>query len=275
MKRLLKRGALLLLAVHAVGLVGLVYLHFHQELLVYQAFPGIIRTPDEYGLRYETVFIETEDGERLHAWYLPHPDSRGAILYFHGNAGNISYRQKALTGLTKLGLDVLIFDYRGYGKSTGTPTEEGTYRDAEAAWRYLVEERKIPPARIVIWGRSLGGAVATYLASKVEPAALVLESTFMSLPSLALEMYPIPDESWVTVKYPTAKRIEDIHVPLLLAHSPEDDLIGMHHADALFEASGSKKKKRIRLSGGHGEGHLTELRYTDVVDGFLREAIPP
>lgn len=275
MKRLLKRAALVVLALHALGLVGLIYLHFHQELLVYQAFPGIISTPDEYGLVYEDVRIETEDGEQLHAWYLPHPKSRGAILYFHGNAGNISYREKALRGLTKLGLDVLIFDYRGYGDSTGSPTERGTYLDAEAAWRYLVEDRRIPPERVVIWGRSLGGAIATYLAGKVEPGALVLESTFTSLPALSMEMYPIPDESWVSVKYDTLERIRTIEVPLLHAHSPKDDLIGMHHAEALFGASGSSEKKLLPLTGGHGDGHLTELRYRDAVDAFLKKAVPP
>jgi hypothetical protein len=274
LRRLLKRAVVVVIGAHVLGLAALVYVHFHQELMVYQAFGDVRWTPDRSGFRFEDVFIDTPDGERLHGWYLPLEGSRGAILYCHGNAGNVSYRRPAITGLMKLGLDVFIFDYRGYGKSTGSPTEVGTYVDAEAAWRYLVDVRKIDPKRIVIWGRSLGGAIAIELAEKTEAGALVAESTFESLPKLSVEVYPIPEESWVSVKYPSIERVRRLRVPHLHAHSTEDDLIGMHHGRALFEASSSPKKKMIEMRGTHGAGHLTEEAYLAGVDAFLREVVP-
>jgi alpha-beta hydrolase superfamily lysophospholipase len=260
--------------IHLFLVGGLIYVHFHQELMVYQPFEGVRSTPDQYGARYEVIYLETGDGVRLHGWYLPVQKPRGTILYCHGNAGNITDRRPALVGLLPLGFDVFIFDYRGFGESTGSPTEDGTYTDVERAWRYLVEERRIPPQKIVVWGRSLGGAIATHLASRVTPAALVLESTFTSLPDLTAELYWIPDKSWVAVKYPSLDRIRSIHVPHLHAHSPADDLIGFHHGRMLFDASGSKRKEFIEIDGTHRSGHLTEPKYRERVRAFLHDVIP-
>ena len=258
-----------------LGFSGVAYLHFNQELMVFQPFNHPGKTPDQFGMKYEEVWLKTPDGEKLHGWYLPMAGSRGVILYCHGNAGNISHREKALTGLAKLGLDIFIFDYRGYGQSTGSPTELGTYQDVERAWQYLVEERGLDPSRIVIWGRSLGGAIGAYLASKVMAGAVVLESTFTSIPDLAAEIYPVPDKSWVTVQYPTLDRIKGIRMPHLHAHSPGDDLVAGHHGDQIFQASGSLKKKFIAMTGTHRTGHLTQERYLPKIDEFLREALPP
>jgi uncharacterized protein len=268
-KRVIKWIVAILVAIHVPILAGLVYLHFHQELLVYQPFQGSRSSPDQYGVPFEDVRIRTQDGETLHAWYLTSPSSRGTILYCHGNAGNITDRKPAIEGLLALRFDVFIFDYRGFGESTGAPTEAGTYLDAEAAWSYLVQERHVAPERIVIWGRSLGGAVATYLATKVSPKALVLESTFTSLPDLTDELYWIPDKSWVAVKYPSLERIRNIRVPHFHAHSPDDDLIAYHHGRELFEASASPHKVFVEIGGTHRSGHLTEPQYREQLDSFF------
>ncbi len=272
--RHLKRILALLIGVHALLLLGLVYLHFHQELLVFQPFGGVRSHPEDYGVPCEEVFLGTSDGVRLHGWFLSKPQPRGTVLYFHGNAGNITDRRLALDGLLALDFDVFIFDYRGFGASTGSPTEAGTYVDAARAWSYLVDERRIPPDRVVLWGRSLGGAIATQLATKVKPAALVLESTFTSLPDLSDELYWIPDKSWVKVQYPTLKRIERITVPYLEAHSKTDDLIGYHHGLALFAACPSGHKRFIEIGGTHRSGHLTQRAYRERVHAFFQEILP-
>lgn len=137
-------------------------------------------TPDEWGLVYQDVSFTTSDDLALSAWFIPAPTAQGTVLFFHGNGGNISHRRESLVLFHRLGVNTLIVDYRGYGQSEGHPSERGTYQDAEAAWRYLTEERHLSPDQIIIFGRSLGGAVATYLASQHSPKALILESTFTS-----------------------------------------------------------------------------------------------
>ena len=140
---------------------------------------------------YEEVALVASDGVRLAGWYLPLADARGTVLFCHGNAGNISNLLGVAEDAHRLGLGILLFDYRGYGQSEGTPSEEGTHRDAEAAWNYLVQEAGLAPDQIAIIGRSLGGPIAARLARDKTPAALFLEETFTSIPELGRELYPI------------------------------------------------------------------------------------
>jgi pimeloyl-ACP methyl ester carboxylesterase len=169
MRRML--GELLIPLAIAYGAV-LVLVYLFQSHLVF--FPGTGReavvTPRTYGLRYEPVPIRTADGETLDAWWVPAEDARGVVLFFHGNAGNISHRVDYLQMFHRLRYSTLIVDYRGYGKSSGTPSEAGTYRDAEAAWEHLLHARLARPQDIVVAGESLGAAVATWLAASLTPA---------------------------------------------------------------------------------------------------------
>ena len=169
----------------------LVLVFVFQSQLVF--FPGtgreVVVTPQTYGLGFETVGIQTADGETLQAWWVPAEGARGTVLFFHGNAGNISHRVDYLLMFNRLRYSTLIVDYRGYGRSTGTPSEEGTYRDAEAAWDYLRHARLAQPRDVVIAGESLGAAVATRLAAEVGPRAVVLFSTFTSATDLGAEVY--------------------------------------------------------------------------------------
>jgi fermentation-respiration switch protein FrsA (DUF1100 family) len=195
------------------------------------------------------------------------------VLIFHGNAGNISHRIDYLTMFNRLGYATLIIDYRGYGKSSGAPGEEGTYRDGEAAWRYLMETRKFTPQDIVLFGESLGGGIATWLALQHPPRALVLASTFTSVPDLGAQVYPwLPVRLLARIDYPNLERIRQITVPVLIAHSRNDDIIPFSHGQALFEAA-HEPKQLLELRGGHNDGFIfMREEWVRAVGAFLEQA---
>ncbi len=245
----------ILAAAYAALLIGV---FLFQSRLVY--FPEIGRessaTPRDAGLEYEEVRLNTGDGESLHAWFVPAPQSRGTVLLFHGNAGNISHRLEYLSMLHRLGYSSFIFDYRGYGKSSGSPSEQGTYRDAEAAWRYLTVTRNIEPRRIALLGESLGGAVAAWLASRQQPGALVLASVFTSVPDMGAEVYPfLPVRLLSRFDYNTRAYLKNVEAPVLIAHSREDDIVLYRHGQALFEAA-CEPKAFLEMRGGHNDSFL-------------------
>jgi fermentation-respiration switch protein FrsA (DUF1100 family) len=237
-------------------IVGLAFIG--QERLVY--FPQIGRdvalTPQSYGLAHQALRIATEDHEQLQAWWVPAAQPRGAVLLFHGNAGNISMRIDYLVMFNRIGYSTLIIDYRGYGASTGTPSEAGTYRDAEAAWRWLREMQGVAPHDIVVFGESLGGAVASWLAARHAPRALILASTFTSVPDLGAEVYPfLPVRLISRISYDNRENLRAVRAPVLIAHSPEDDIIPFAHGRRLFEAA-NEPKAFLELAGGHNDGFI-------------------
>lgn len=217
--------------------------------------------PAEHSMPFEEVRLVAEDGERLHGWWIPAPEvperpPPKTVLLFHGNAGNISHRIDTLKIWHQMGWNAFIFDYRGYGLSTGRPSEAGTHRDARAAWRYLTDERGVPPGKIVLFGRSLGGAVAARLATEVEPMALILESTFTSVPDLGADIYRwLPVRLLSRINYPTVDALRQVRAPVLVIHSPTDEIIPVRHGRALYEAANPPKQFR-ELVGGHNDGFL-------------------
>lgn len=254
MKTLLVLGALLLGAYGALAL--LVYVQ--QARFVY--FPQFGRdaaaTPRSVGLDYEEVWLESAPGARLHGWYVPHGAARGTVIFFHGNAGSIASRIGWLRMFHDLGYAALIVDYRGYGRSSGEPSEHGTYEDATAAWHHVTQVRGVAARDVVIAGESLGAAVATELAARTTPRALVIQSTFTSIPDLAAELYPILPVRWISrIDYDTKTRIARVAAPILIAHSPADELIAYRHGQALY-ASAREPKAFLALAGGHNEGYL-------------------
>ncbi len=258
----------------AVGYLLLVVLmYFLQSQMVYHPQKSITYTPNDIGLSYEDTTFTTEDGISLHGWYIP-TDSNITVLYFHGNAGNISGRLQTIQLLHNLGLNVFIFDYRGYGKSEGRPSEQGTYKDARAAWKYLVSEKDIENEQIIIMGRSLGGAVASWLAVHKQPGATILESTFTSAADLGADLYPwLPVRSIIQYNYNTLEYVKKIESPLFMAHSRDDEIVPYQHGKTLFGAA-NDPKTFVELRGSHGSGFWeTGEKYRKALQEFLNNNI--
>ena len=263
------------LCILAAAYVGLALaLYFFQSHLVFYPETGreMIATPAQVGLAYEDIHLKTSDDISLHGWYVPAAQPRGTVLFLHGNAGNISHRLDSVQMFHRLGFSTLIFDYRGYGSSGGTPTEQGTYRDAEAAWRHLAEQRHTPSCRIVLYGESMGGAVAAQLAVHQKPAALVIASSFTSVPDLAQHIYPyLPIRLLARIHYDTCEYLRTITVPVLIAHSPEDEIVPFEHGHALFAAA-NPPKQFLELAGGHNDGFIfMRESWIKALDEFLGE----
>jgi len=255
-----------------VLLIAVVY--FMQARMLYLPnMPGraLTMTPTDAGMDYQDVLIETADEVILHGWFVAGQSSR-VLLFFHGNAGNISHRLESIRQFRDLGLSVLIIDYRGYGQSGGSTTEEGIYRDADAAWRYLTEDRGIAAGEIVIFGRSLGASVASHLASQQRPLALIVESSFTSVPDVAQELYPWLPARWLSrFSHATGDYIRDVDCPVLVTHSRDDEIIPFHHGEAIFAAA-NEPRTFLELRGSHNDAFLRDQRiYMEGVRSFLAE----
>jgi fermentation-respiration switch protein FrsA (DUF1100 family) len=265
--------SLLVLFTLAYGSLAILVYVFQAKMLYLPRIAGMPEggTPRQLGLDFETLHIPTADGLSLHAWFIPARTPRGTtLLFFHGNAGDISHRLDSIAQFNRLGLDVLIVDYRGYGQSQGTPSEAGTYEDARAAWRHLVEGRGLAPARIVLFGRSLGAAVAAKLATQVRPGALILESAFTSVPDMAAVHYWfLPVRLLSRFQYDTRASLTQTHCPLLVIHSREDEIVPFSHGQALFDGAGEPRDLLV-IQGGHNDGALfSETQYLRGLDEFL------
>jgi hypothetical protein len=252
-------------------LVG--YLYLTQDRMIYfPEVPGraVDLTPAQVGLEYEDLAIRASDGTRLHGWYVA-GDGPMTLLFFHGNAGNISHRLSSIELFHELGLSVLIFDYRGYGRSEGRPSEAGTYEDAEAVWRYAREQRELAAEGLVIFGRSLGGSIAARLASRHRSGGLIVESAFTSAPDLGQEVYWFLPVRWMSrFRYPTREFVRAVRCPVLVVHSRDDEIVPFHHGEAIFAAA-QEPRTFLELAGSHNEAHLqSEHRYRDGLRAFLR-----
>lgn len=233
-----------------------VYLVAMESRLVFHPERVLAANPLQRGMAFEDVHLQAADGERLHGWFIPHPAARLTVLFFHGNAGNLTSCLDTFAILHRIGVNVFAIDYRGYGQSSGSPSEAGTYLDAEAAWQHLIAARGLDPARILIFGRSLGGGVATWLAAKVRAAGVVLESTFSSMPEVAQRLYPYVPVRWLArTRYDNMGRINDINVPILFIHSSEDELVPLTHGERLYEHFRGTKALHV-IKGRHADGYM-------------------
>jgi uncharacterized protein len=232
--------------------------------LLYFPSRAITETPKQAGLHYRDLELVSDDGERLHGWWIgTRTDPLGHLLVCHGNAGNVGDRVPHAALLTAAGFDVLLFDYRGYGRSSGSPSEEGTYRDARAALVCLLDQRAIDPARIFYLGESLGGAVALNLALERPPAGVVLLSAFTGIRDLGRLHYPFVPPALVPDAYPTLRRIRELHAPLLVLHGERDEIVPLSHGRALFEAA--PEPKRLHVFPGVGHNDLVSLAGAELV----------
>jgi fermentation-respiration switch protein FrsA (DUF1100 family) len=222
--------------------------------LLYFPSRQIIETPDRAGLDYRELRLESDDGERLHGgWIGARSASLGHLLLCHGNAGNVGDRVLHAALLTAAGFDVLLFDYRGYGRSSGRPSEQGTYRDARAALRCLLEQPEVDPARLLYLGESLGGAVALELALERPPAGLVLLSAFTGVRELGRLHYPFVPAALLPDAYPTLRRVQELHAPLLVLHGDRDEIVPLSQGRALFGAAPGPKRMHVFPGLGHND----------------------
>jgi hypothetical protein len=217
---------------------------FCEDLLIY--FPA--RWPegpwDPGGLPVEDAWFDAADGIRLHGWYVAHPRPRAVVLFCHGNAGNVAYWSDALRALYRqAGVSALLFDYRGYGRSEGKPSEAGLLSDARAARAWLARRAGIAERDVVLAGRSLGGAVAVDLAAADGARALILESTFSSLPDVAAFHYRwLPVRLLMRTRFDSLAKIGGYHGPLLQSHGPADTIVPYAFGRRLFQAANGPKQ---------------------------------
>ena len=249
--------ALRLVALVYVGVLGTLVLFEKRFVYVPQATLDL--TPKELGMSFEDVWLTADDGVRIHGWWLPSPSSaRQTLLYCHGNAGNVSHRlDRVLYLQARLGFNVLLFDYRGYGLSAGSPDEEGTYRDARAAYRHLRDVRGAAAENLVLFGESLGCAVALQLASEVSSKALVLEAPFTSIRDMVRALFPVlPLAPFVRTRYDNLAKIQRITVPLLIVHGERDGTVPFEQGRRLFEAAPEPKRFFSVPTAGHNDVYL-------------------
>jgi len=255
----------------------IIFVYFMQSSLIFYpniAGRNLVATPENIGLPYENVELVTEDNIKLHGWFIANPNARGTVLFFHGNAGNISHRLASIEIFHRLQLNVFIIDYRGYGQSEGIPTEKGTYQDAQAAWHYLIDTRGISNKQIIIFGRSLGAAIASWLASKHTPGALIIESGFSSVPAMGQQLYPFLPIRWLAnFQYNTKQYVENISCPVLVAHSKQDDIIPFDEGREIFMAA-VQPKEFLEMRGGHNDGFFVSgSDYINGLDVFIGELL--
>ena len=258
-----------LLCVTGFFVLLILYVRFLERTSLFAPSKSITLQPDHIGLSFEEVYFLTPDSIKLHAWYIPSERSQTVVLFCHGNAGNVSGRLGKIEQFHSLGLNIFIFDYRGYGKSEGSPTERGMYSDAMAAFDYLVQERGIAPEHIVVYGASLGGAAAVDVISKKEPAALILDSTFSNAVDMARFYYPHIPSVLVSIKLDSLSKIKNVKKPVLFFHSKDDDIVPYKLGRKLYEAA-NDPKEFITLQGDHNDGHMFDYeKFTGGIKRFL------
>ena len=272
---MLKAIMILLIIAITILLIWIGIGWFERSNLFYPT-TDLAATPADFHLPYDNVTLTTPDGEKLNAWFFPvapqQKEKEFTILLHHGNGGNISHRLDKIARLHKLGFHVFIFDYRGFGKSSGKPNEKGLYLDAETALQYLATQKNIPLGQIVFYGESLGGAVATEMAARHQGKALILEDTFTSTVNMSKFLFPwLPAQYLVQNRFDNVSKIPTIKCPILIFHSREDETVPFFMGESLYKAA-PKGTKFIELSGPHNDAYaLCSQQYEEGIVQFLRQ----
>lgn len=257
----------------AVALVGLKLLVWWLEpRMAFFPLEGVQQTPAAHGLAFEDLHIQTADGETLHGWWLPHSAPRGQVVFWHGNGGNLAVWLDVIAALRKQDFSVMAVDYRGYGASTGRPSEQGLYRDADAALRVFDERLRKPGVPVIFWGRSIGTAVAAYTASKSRPDALVLESPFPDVTAI-IRFNPVMRflHLFSSYSFPTSRFLEQYDGPLLVIHGDADGIIPFSAGRRVFEEARGTRKTFVPIPGaGHNDLHIANpVPYWRAIDTFV------
>ncbi len=259
----------IVLIIIAVPLALFFFVRFLEYKSTYYPFRAIEYTPKDIGLEYEDVSLTAKDGVQISGWFIPSQSSRAVVLFCHGNGGNISHRLQKIMILNRLNLDVLIFDYRGYGKSKGRPSENGLYLDAEAVYDYLLNKRKVPPRKIIGYGESLGGAVIAELALRRELGSIIMESSFTSVADMAKTVAPFIPGFVFKSRFDTLSKIKNIGYPKLILHSTDDEVVPFEHGRRLFD-NAEEPKEFIEMKGGHNDAFLVSGDlFVSAIDSFI------
>jgi hypothetical protein len=238
---------------------------------IYYPMKDISATPADMGWRYEDVTFKSSDKNSLNGWFIPANGSGPTVIFCHGNAGNISHRLSKISILKGLGLDVFIFDYRGYGKSEGTPSESGLYKDTAAAYEYCVNVRKIPKDRIILYGESIGSAAVIDLARTAEVGALIAEEPFTSVKDMARLAFPFFPHFIFSSRFDSLTKIKGLRCPKLIIHAVDDEIVPFEQGEALFVAA-PPPKKFLKLRGSHNTAFLdSRQEYEEGLNSFLKE----
>lgn len=247
------------------------FVRFLEARSIFYPDPKLIATPQDINLPYEDVLFKTADGKNLHGWFIKAREESGVVLFFHGNAGNISHRLEKITMLNGIGLNIFIIDYRGYGKSEGTSTEKSMYLDAQAAYDYLVNVRKVPPNQIVAYGASLGGAAAIDLATQRNLSSIIIDSSFSNAADIAKIIYPFIPPFFFKSKFNNIEKVKNLTIPKLFFHSKEDEIIPYALGEKLYMAAG-EPKRQIIIQGGHNDAHVHDSStFMNAINHFLKE----
>jgi fermentation-respiration switch protein FrsA (DUF1100 family) len=269
MKRFMK--IILLLLILAVGLK--IWISFLERKITFYPNKKYDFLPDQLGLQHQEVKIETEDGENLAGWFFYKPENDYTVLFFHGNAENVSHRLDFAERIVERQFNLLLVDYRGYGKSSGSPSEKGLYRDALASFKYLTDSLKVAPEKVVVWGISIGGAAAADLASQVDARALILEGAFTSAKDMSKQILPPFPWHWLaSYKFDNLGKISRVRMPVLFIHGDRDETIPYWMGKKLFETANQPKFFYTVPGAGHNDTFdLGGEEYFHQIESFIRK----
>lgn len=246
------------------------YLRYIENRTLFYPDKNIEVSPKDIGLPFEDIRLKNKNNKDLSGWFVPAPDARHTILFCHGNAGNISHRIEKLKFFHDLQCSILIFDYRGYGRSGGRPSEQGLYQDAQTAYEYLLA-RKIPADKIVVYGESIGGAVAVELATKNKIEALILESTFSNVKDMVQKTFPLLPYWVLSSRFDSLAKISSITIPKLIIHSINDEIVPYQLGKKLFEAA-AQPKEMATVHGGHNSCfYESNVLFREKISAFLNK----
>lgn len=247
----------------------LIAIRYVERQSIYFPMKEITATPDLIGLPYEEIYFNASDGKRLNGWFIPNEKALFTLILCHGNAGNISHRVEKISIFHDLGLNVLVFDYRGYGKSEGSPSEQGLYEDLRAAYNYLTGERKISGRDIILFGESIGGTVAIDLARKADVRALITEGAFTSIKDMARIAFPIMPYFIFSSRFDAISKIKAVTCPKLVIHSVDDEIVPFGLGEKLYNAA-EEPKRFLKIRGSHNTAFLeSKEEFIEGIRSFL------
>lgn len=265
-------GVLALLLLYAVFLVAC------EDRIIYHPYkyPEGIWNPSSFNVQVEDVFFQAKDGTNLHGWYIPSANAQATLLWFHGNAGNLTHRLENIQQLQPLNLNIFIFDYRGYGKSEGKPSESGIYQDSRAAYDFLIQEKNVVPLEsLFLFGRSLGGICAVEVAASNPAAGLILESVFTSAKEMAGKVFPIMPIGWaIRSKFSAIEKVPDLKLPKLFLHGTEDEIVPYKLGRKLYSAAAEPKEFYDIEGAGHNDTYgVGGPEYFSALNRFITDTL--